>query len=134
MQSDDWATPLGLYRELDNEFHFNDDPCPLQAKGKITDGLERDWGTRTFVNPPYSNPLPWVRKAIAEARRGKLVVMLLKSDTSTRCFHDYILPYAEIRYLRGRLKFSGTNGVCGRAPFPSLVAVFQLTMALESMR
>jgi hypothetical protein len=61
-KSDSWATPAKLYAELDAEFHFNDDPCPLEGIG----GLEREWGTNTFMNPPYSNPTPWVKKAYEE--------------------------------------------------------------------
>ncbi len=31
--SDDWATPKKLYDELDAEFHFDYDPCPLNGRG-----------------------------------------------------------------------------------------------------
>ena len=42
-QSVDWATPKGVYDELDREFHFNDDPCPLYGANGA-DGLSREWG------------------------------------------------------------------------------------------
>ena len=52
-------------------------------------------------------------KALDESRKGKLCVLLLPVSTSTRLFHDVILPNAkEIRFLRGRLKFErkGADG------------------------
>jgi len=118
---DDWATPEGYYATLDREFHFDDDPCKFGGLYRDINGLEREWGSRVFVNPPYSRPGPWVRKAIAESKRGKLVVMLLKADTSTSWFHDLVLPNAEIRWIKGRLRFSNQ----GRAPFPSMLAIFR---------
>ena len=45
-----WSTPAELYADLDGEFHFNDDPCPLHSQ---EDGLSRAWGSRTYCNPPY---------------------------------------------------------------------------------
>lgn len=52
--TDDWATPEDLYRDLDSEFRFTFDPCPLRG----TDGLTRSWkGQRVYCNPPYSNHL-----------------------------------------------------------------------------
>ncbi len=112
--SDNWATPKWLYDELDNEFHFDFDPCPLTKK-KITpknDGLLIDWGGANFINPPYSRQLKdaFVKRAIEMSKLGKLCVMLLPVSTSTILFHDYIKPNAhEIRFLRGRVKFEGIN-------------------------
>lgn len=80
-------------------------------------------GVRTFCNPPYGRELPrWVRKAYEESRKpDTLVVMLIPARTDTSYFHDYIYGNAEIRFIRGRLKFGNSrNG----APFPSMVVVF----------
>ena len=118
-QSDNYATPRAIYAELDAEFHFNDDPCPLDDNPKIN-GLERDWGTSVFLNPPYSNPLPWVEKAYYEYLKGKTIVGLLRGDTSTRWFHDWVYPFAELRFVRGRIKFNGKP-----APFASIIAIWR---------
>lgn len=64
------------------------------------------------MNPPYSRKLKeaFVLKAIEQAKKGKLSVLLLPVSTSTKLFHDYIKPNAkEIRFVRGRLRFLGTN-------------------------
>ena len=71
-----------------------------------------DWKERNFINPPYSRKLKeaFVKKAIAESKKGKLCVMLLPVSTSTILFHEHIIPNAyEIRFLKGRVKFIGTN-------------------------
>lgn len=105
---DNWGTPDALYFQLDDEFKFNCDPCPLNPNPSM-DGLSKEWGTSTFVNPPYSNPRPWIEKAIEESKRGKTVVMLLRGDTSTRWFHDLVLDKAEIRFIKGRIKFNNPH-------------------------
>ena len=55
--SDNWKTPKNLYDKLDAEFHFDFDPCPLNHDVKKWDGLEKEWGARNFINPPYSRKL-----------------------------------------------------------------------------
>jgi DNA N-6-adenine-methyltransferase (Dam) len=126
--SDDWATPKSFYDALDSEFHFDHDPCPLHGTG----GLEGDWGTRNYINPPYSRKLKeaFVLKAIEQAKKGKLCVMLLPVSTSTALFHDHIQPNAkEIRFVRGRIRFLGTNTkgeyVTDKAPMhDSMIVIF----------
>jgi len=121
-QTDHWKTPDSVFDKLHSEFNFNFDPCPLNESYE-NNGLEIDWGTRTFCNPPFSEWQKWVKKGYEEYIRGKTVVFLLAARTDTMAFHDYIIPYAkEIRFIRGRLKFSGSKN---SAPFPSMVVIFQ---------
>jgi len=105
---DNWSTPPELYSALYNEFNFDFDPCPLNAE---FDGLNIGWGKSNFINPPYSRKLKesFVRKAFEESKKGKICVMLLPVSTSTKIFHEIILPNCEIRLLRGRVKFKGVN-------------------------
>ncbi len=112
--SDNWATPKKLYDELNAEFNFDFDPCPLNESDITTenDGLIIPWGNCNYVNPPYSRKLKeaFVKRAIQEKDNGKTSVMLLPVSTSTKLFHDYIKPNAsEIRFLRGRVRFLGRN-------------------------
>ena len=115
--SDNWSTPRDVYNKLNEEFNFNDDPCPLDGEG----GLDREWGVATFVNPPYSKIKDWCKKAYEEWQKGKTVVMLIPSRTDTRYWHDYIMKSTEIRFIKGRLKFGGSKN---SAPFPSAIIVF----------
>lgn len=112
--SDNWATPKWFYDELNKEFNFDFDPCPLN-RNEITpdiDGLLIGWGKSNFINPPYSRKLKeaFVKKAIEESKQGKICVMLIPVSTSTVLFHEYIKPNAkEIRFIKGRLKISTFN-------------------------
>ena len=117
---DNWSTPADVYEALDAEFGFNDDPCPLHGEG----GLDREWGSVTFVNPPYSQIKDWCKKAYEEWIKGKTIVMLIPSRTDTRYWHDYIMKATEIRFIKGRLKFGNSKG---SAPFPSAIIVFMAT-------
>jgi len=116
------ATMRGFWKLQHREFHFDHDPCPLNPNGlRSTDGLG-DWGRSNFVNPPYSNKEPWIKKACLEREKGNLTVMLLPVDTSTAWFHDYILPNCEIRWLRGRLTFHARGSP---AKFASMLCIFR---------
>ena len=102
---DDWKTPDDFYNELNEKYHFDFDPCPYQAD---FDGLNMDWGKSNFVNPPYSRKLKeaFVHKALEQKAKGKRSVLLLPVSTSTKLFHEVILPNAEkIEFVKGRLKF-----------------------------
>lgn len=119
--TDNWRTPAAFYKALDAEFNFDFDPCPLTQSPKFN-GLEVEWGKRTFCNPPYSDLRDWMRKAYAEHLKGKTVVMLIPSRTDTIAWHDYALKASEIRFIRGRLTFG--NAKHG-APFPSAIVIFR---------
>ena len=121
--SGNWATPDQLYRELDYEFNFDYDPCPLADKPAI-DGLLTEWGDRTYCNPPYNRYkiTSWILKAIEESQKGKTVVMLLPVRTCTEWFHELVLKHSsDIRFIKGRLTFKGGKS---NAPFPSMIVVF----------
>ncbi len=128
----DWATPSDFLAKLQNEFEFDFDPCPLHHDLKKWNGLEIEWGSRNFVNPPYSRKEKeaFVKKAVAESQKGKLCVCLLPVSTSTKLFHEKILPnQKEIRFIKGRIKFCGVNTkgeyVTTRAPMhDSMVVIF----------
>jgi site-specific DNA-methyltransferase (adenine-specific) len=108
---DDWETPKYLYDKLNKEFKFDHDPCPLNHNIELWDGLKLTWGAINFINPPYSRTLKeaFIRKAFEESQKGKTCVMLLPVSTSTKIFHEIIYPNAEIRFLKGRVKFKGIN-------------------------
>jgi site-specific DNA-methyltransferase (adenine-specific) len=117
-----WATPRELYSELDAEFGFTLDPCPMDDAERImdTDGLARSWsGHRVFCNPPYGREVwRWLDKA----READVAVFLLPSRTDTQWFHDYALKADDIRFVRGRLRFGEAKA---GAPFPSVILVFR---------
>lgn len=76
-----------------------------------------------FCNPPYSEIEKWVEKAYYEGcKDNTVVVLLIPARTDTRYFHRFILHRSEIRFIRGRLKFSNAKY---NAPFPSMVVIFR---------
>lgn len=98
-----------MYNQLNEKYLFDFDPCPLHSN---FDGLNIEWGKMNFVNPPYSRKLKeaFVKKAINELSKGKSSILLLPVSTSTKLFHDFILPNAtEIQFVKGRVKFLGVN-------------------------
>lgn len=117
-EKQNWKTPKAFYQALDSEFNFNDDPCPPNP---TDDGLNREWGSCAYVNPPYNECAKWCEKAYRESLKGKTVVMLIPSRTDTRYWHDYVMKADEIRFIKGRLKFDEHKN---SAPFPSAVIVF----------
>lgn len=129
-ETDLWETPQDFFDKLNNEFHFTLDVCALPENAKCEkfytpkmDGLSQPWEGVCWCNPPYGREIgAWVSKASYEAAVGKTIVMLLPARTDTRWFHDWIYGKSEIRFIRGRLKFSGCKN---SAPFPSMVVVFR---------
>lgn len=119
-----WATPQDFYDKLYEEFTFDFDPCPLNHNLEEWNGLEIDWKERNYVNPPYSRKEKeeFIRKAREEQLKGKLSVLLLPVSTSTKVFHEVILPHAEIRFVKGRLKFGDAKG---SGTFDSMLCIFR---------
>ncbi len=115
--TDNYATPDWLMEIFRGWF----DPCPLTEEFREKDMLGSSWKDRTYVNPPYSNPLKWVEKAIEENKKGKTIVMLLRVDTSTKWFAKLVEAKAEILWFNGRLKF--INGK--PANFPSMLVILK---------
>ncbi len=131
---DNWATPKEFLEELEKEFGYMADPCPIHAE---FDGLKLEWKDKNFINPPYSRKLKelFIRKAFEESKKRKLCVMLLPVSTSTKIFHEIIYPNAEIRFVKGRIAFEGVNtfGVKvgkGSAPMhDSMIVIFDGRLA-----
>jgi site-specific DNA-methyltransferase (adenine-specific) len=126
-KSDKWATPPTIYDPLNAEFNFNYDPCPIDWKEGDADGLKTDWGTSTFCNPPYSKTADWIKKAYDENKKGKTIVMLINAITDTIAFHKYIYGNAELRFVKGRIKFIDPANPEKKAPSPkpSMIVVFR---------
>jgi DNA N-6-adenine-methyltransferase (Dam) len=100
-------TPLRLINKLGI---FDLDPCGLQFHKTATkiislpdDGLVEEWAGRVWLNPPYSNPKPFIRK-LSEHGNG---IALVLNSTDTNWFQEYGLKKAHsILLLKGRPKFT----------------------------
>ena len=132
-KDDSWETPPSLFNILDMEFNFTLDPCCTKQTAKCKkfftkeeDGLIQDWSRDiVFVNPPYGREIgKWVEKSYNEAKKGAKVVMLIPSRTDTKWFHDFIYNKAEIRFLKGRIRFLQNKKELNAAPFPTMLIIF----------
>lgn len=132
----DYCTPQAFFDQLNEEFRFTLYAAATDRSAKCpsyftpeTDGLKNPWsisGGAVFCNPPYGREIgKWVQKAYEEAMHGTTIVLLIPARTDTSYFHDYIYGKAEIRFIRGRLRFTDEDGISsGPAPFPSMVAIY----------
>ena len=89
--SDEWRTPKWLFDELNEEFNFDIDLCATKENSKDTRyckdylnnkvgytfddsviGKEIVWDLIecAFMNPPYSNPRPFIEKAWEDRTLG----------------------------------------------------------------
>ena len=126
----EWTTPKGLFDELNQEFNFNLDAASTHENALCENhftinenGLQRAWGGyNVFCNPPYDNLKAWCKKAYEERNNANLIVMLIPARTDTIAFHEYIYGKAEIRFIKGRLKFGESQNY---APFPSMIVIFR---------
>lgn len=127
----DWETPHEFFKKVDEEFGFDIDVCSDGRNNKVEnyftpsdDALTKDWHGTCWMNPPYGREIKrWVEKAYKESvKNGSTIVCLLPARTDTRWFHDWVYGKAEIRFIKGRLKFVGA---ANSAPFPSMLAIYR---------
>ena len=125
-QRDLWRTPPALFASLDAEFCFQLDaaaaPHNALCRKFITaeqNTLETPWSDYlsipgyVWLNPPYSNITPFVKKAAAESDNQIGTVMLVPADTSVGWFKEAIQSASEVRLITaGRLAF--INPVTGK--------------------
>jgi len=117
------GTPDWLLDELREEWGELFDPCPNDPN---FDGLEMEWPLDVvcYVNPPYTRGhiQKWAEKCHLEYERGATIILLIPPYTCTAYFHDHILPFAEVRFLRGRLRFKGYSA---KAANPSIICIYR---------
>ncbi|MCM7155523.1 phage N-6-adenine-methyltransferase [Enterobacter roggenkampii] len=118
-QRDLWRTPPALFASLDAEFCFQLDaaaaPHNALCRKFITaeqNTLETPWADYlnvpgyVWLNPPYSDITPFVKKAATESANQIGTVMLVPSDTSVGWFKEAIQTASEVRFITaGRLAF-----------------------------
>lgn len=115
--SDGWYTPPWLIEKARGVLGVIDlDPATCEAAQAVVqatayyteheDGLIQLWYGRMWINPPYSAPTPWARRAIAEYQAGNInaALILTNSYTETGWWQD-VAAVATVLFFRGRLNF-----------------------------
>ncbi len=81
MSSDDYYTPEWVFDALGERFDL--DVCAPPGGGPFVptdryftqaeDGLTSEWDGFVWMNPPFSQPLPWIKKFLAHGNGIALV-------------------------------------------------------------
>lgn len=128
----EWATPKALFADLNAQHKFDMDVAASSINHLCKEwfgldhpditrrnGLTGQWEGHIWCNPPYGRVIKdWVFKA---QQHYDLVVMLLPARTDTKWFHELVLPYADVQFIKGRLKFGDSKTA---APFPSMIVTY----------
>lgn len=133
---DEWCTPDSVFNPLNKEFQFTLDPCCKKETARAgmfytphENGLIQNWSNHSvFCNPPYSrnNINKWLQKCVDEQKAAAVIVALIPSDTSTKWFHEFVLPFAKIRFIKGRVLFvSPDRTIFFRPRFGCLIAIYR---------
>jgi site-specific DNA-methyltransferase (adenine-specific) len=130
--SSEWETPPEIFEPLNKEFGFILDVCATAENAKCmvwydrkTDAMGQPWPLwgALWMNPPYGREIHvWVNHAYVHGENGGTIVCLFPSRTDTKWWHDYVMEAAEVRFIKGRIKFVGAPAP---APFPSVIVVFR---------
>lgn len=148
--SDHWGTPDSVFslieEHIDPNIRLAFDPCPFKGVDGLKVELWPETGT-VFINPPYSNPEPFIELAFAwqANRKDRKVVMVLPAFTDRkwwlRSVQPKLIPYSSNRncYFIGRHKFIPLDGQKESSPrFGSCLLVIgyylstSLSLALDS--
>lgn len=119
--NDKWGTPPAFARQVET-YIGQDFEIDVAASKRMhlsgteyytikTNGLIQPWDDIVWCNPPYSNPAPWCRRAalLTYKKKCPLAVLLLPCSLDTRWFHRWVLPYAEIHFVKDRIAFLDWN-------------------------
>lgn len=124
--SDDWGTPQIIVDVLNALGGVALDPCSnlwsivgaarTYDLDRGEDGLALPWTGPgeglTYVNPPYSNPVAWMKKAA----QGDGEVILLVNYDSTRAWREWGWGADAITFFYKRLKFRGPKNFTSAKP------------------
>lgn len=103
-----WCDPCAdAGHRIPARVHYNTSNNGLNARNL--------WTKTVFINPPFSDPLPWAEKCCASIARGECsqAIMLLKAGTlSNQGTGKLIKKFASgICHWRGRIHFLNDHGI-----------------------
>lgn len=126
-------TPIKLFKELDEEFHFNFDPARPPIVGDYNENaLTKRWiikskpktKLRVFENPPYDRKLMerFIKKTWQEFCEGRveLAVFLLPLRATALRFLIKLKKDVEFRLVEERIKFGINCSGCSTIILPKV--------------
>ena len=128
MANDTWRTPPEVIEFIESKFGYIRIDLCSSNENKVCDiNIDEDanflsdyWiyksdicqGQLAWCNPPYSNPLPFVKQCIKWSKHGYAVAGILNFDPSTKWFIELISANALVMpIIGGRISFLDDNGV-----------------------
>lgn len=124
-QNDTTLTPLSFVGKLGT---FDMDPCAYAGHQTATrmivlpeNGLAAEWTGRVWLNPPYTDPMPWIKKLRSH---GNGIALVLAS-TDSRWYHEVVIPFAAgVMFVKSRPKFQKPCGKVVTLVRASLLVAF----------
>ncbi|URC25748.1 DNA adenine methyltransferase [Escherichia phage EC147] len=108
-----WSTPSEVVTWMESEYGDYDIDAAASKENSVcekfyskeTNCLKRWWGSNKHIwlNPPYSNITPFVKKAIEQMEHNNQIDILLPCDTSTGWFYEAQQKAAEIIWITGEV-------------------------------
>lgn len=91
---------------------FTLEPDPGKPGGVQADALHSSWWELSstgllWLNPPFANIGPWVKKCWDESQRGARIVVLVPASIGSNWFRDFVHQKAGVIGLNGRITFVG---------------------------
>lgn len=74
------------------------------------DSLVQDWHKidgLLFLNPPFANARPWMKKCKDESAKGARIASLTLASVGSEWFAEHVYGNARVLLLRPRIKFDG---------------------------
>jgi phage N-6-adenine-methyltransferase len=109
----DRETPDWLYEKFNREFHFTCDAAATVKNRKHKNyftkqqnALDQEWRGVIWLNPPWAEIGPFIKKAYEAAQADATVVCLVPLWTTEKWFLEYAV-HGHIRILSDRVAFVG---------------------------
>lgn len=130
-----WATPPKLFERYHRRYRFTVDLAAEAWNAKLPtyytiqdDALRQTWRGRGWCNPPYHELWRWLEKAyhavLGRERTMELAGYLIPVRTDQDWFHEIVLPYARIEWIRGRVNMIPPPGWDGPSDTPAEASMF----------
>lgn len=114
VDGDTWLTPRWI---LDHLGGFDLDPCAFIGNPgwtgaakyftKADDGLAQEWSGRVFLNPPYSDLVPWMLRMCDHGHGTALIPAAIEGIV----WRDRIWKACSaVLFLHGRTRFANPDG------------------------
>ena len=122
---DTTLTPLWMIKKLGV---FDLDPCGFEGHATANelfilpkDGLKEEWLGRVCLNPPYSDPKPFLEKMVGHNNGIALVLAFVE----TYWFHKYIWEKASaVFFQKGRPKYLRADGTEVQLMRPTVLVAY----------